>query len=381
MLCAREKNRTQKNHNGEKMKKVLIPFSESYPRCGEGSGVLLSDGKVLLVYSLFTGTSDHDRSELVSAVFDCETGTLADEKIIHKQGNYLNQMSVSLERLKDGSIALLWLRKLSAKHDEILFSRSFDEGKTWSAPVKVLPGDTYPDYVVVNNDRLRQLRSGRLIIPVCVYPGGFGDDPSRLELWYSDDMGAKWKRSAEIQPYSAPVEPAPYACEAPFDQVCAGKYKEQEPGVEECADGSVYYYCRTILGYMYDARSYSQGKDFTELSAQTDIVSPLAPQSIRREPGSERLWCVYNDQSAIAYGDVANHWGWRTPLMLAYSDDNGRHWQKFRKIEDESHNYCYTSITFVESKKVLLTYYESENRADGTRRNLASFKAQVFDLP
>ena len=67
--------------------------------------------------------------------------------------------------------------------------------------------------------------------------------------------------------------------------------------------------------------------------------------------------------------------------MLAYSDDNGRHWQKFRKIEDESHNYCYTSITFVESKKVLLTYYESENRADGTRRNLASFKVQILDLP
>lgn len=212
------------------MKKVLYPFSDTHPRCGEGSGVLLSDGKVLLVYSLFTGTADHDHSELVSAVFDCETGTLSDEKIIHRQGHYLNQMSVSLERLKDGSIGLLWIRKLSGKHNEILFSRSFDEGKTWSVPCKVLPLDTYPDYVVVNNDRLRQLRSGRLIIPVCVYPGGFDEIPSKLELWYSDDMGGKWQRS-EIKPCSDPVKPEPYACEVPFEQVCAGKYKEQEPGV------------------------------------------------------------------------------------------------------------------------------------------------------
>ena len=71
--------------------------------------------------------------------------------------------------------------------------------------------------------------------------------------------------------------------------------------------------------------------------------------------------------------------GWRTPLTLGYSDDNGRTWTKFRQIEDDGHNYCYTSMTFI-GKTLLLSYYESENRADGTRRNLASLKIQTVEL-
>ena len=73
-------------------------------------------------------------------------------------------------------------------------------------------------------------------------------------------------------------------------------------------------------------------------------------------------------------------WSWRTPLTLSYSDDNGRSWTKYEQIEDESHNYCYTSMTFL-GKTLLLTYYESENREDGTRRNLASLKMQTVQLP
>ena len=363
------------------MKKLLIPFSDKFPRCGEGSGVLLPDGKVLLVYSLFSGSADHDRSELVSAVFDCEKEVLSEGKIIFQQGHYTNQMSVSLERLNDDSIGLLWIRKISAKHDEILFARSFDNGNTWSAPRKVLPFDTCPDYVVVNNDRLRQLRSGRLVVPVCVYPGGCGDAPSYVELWYSDDMGESWKRSAKIPRCANPPEPVPSRCEVPFAEVCAGSHREQEPGVEECADGTLYYYCRTTLGYMYDSWSRSMGERFTELAPRKEIISPLAPQSIRREPGSSRLWCVYNDRSSVIFGDTENNWHWRTPLTLAYSDDNGRSWHNYQQIEDDRYNYCYTSITFTEPKKALLTYYESENRADGTRRNLASLKAQIIELP
>ena len=79
-------------------------------------------------------------------------------------------------------------------------------------------------------------------------------------------------------------------------------------------------------------------------------------------------------------GDGDNHWGWRTPLTLAYSDDNGHSWKKYEEIEDDSHNYCYMSMTFI-GKKMLLTYYESENREDGTRRNLGSLKMQTVMLP
>ena len=116
------------------------------------------------------------------------------------------------------------------------------------------------------------------------------------------------------------------------------------------------------------------------LAPQLDIIAPLSPQSIRREPGTSRLWCVYNDRSGVTFGDAENHWGWRTPLTLAYSDDNGESWKKFEQIEDDSHNYCYISMTF-KGKLLILTYYESENREDGTRRNLGALKMQTVQLP
>lgn len=362
----------------EMMKKVIFPCTSRYPRCGEGSTVVLKDGRILLMYSLFTGTADHDKSEIVAAILDPETGALSDKRVLFSDSHYLNQMSLSLERLNDGSLGFLWLRKLSAYHDVAYFTRSMDDGLTWSEP-KVISYVNDAGYVVVNNDRLRQLRSNRLVVPVCVYPGGFETIPSYLELWYSDDWGETWKRSAEVERCANPPLLTPAVPDLPFADLCASPYREQEPGVEECADGTLYYYCRTNLGYMYNSWSQDQGKTFTELTPQLDIISPLSPQSIRLQPGTSRLWCVYNDHTGITFGDVPN-WNWRTPLTLAYSDDNGVSWKKYQQIEDNSHNYCYTSMTFV-GNKLLLTYYESENREDGSRRNLASLKMQTVDLP
>ena len=194
-------------------------------------------------------------------------------------------------------------------------------------------------------------------------------------------MGKSWRASEVIPPCAAPPRPEPYAAESDWGEICRYPYKEQEPGVEECADGTLFYYCRTYLGCMYGAWSRDRGKTFTELEPVRDIVSPVAPQSIRREPGTARLWCVFNDRSHVTFGDASKFWGWRTPLALSYSDDNGHSWTKFRQIEDESHNYCYTSMTFL-GKTLLLTYYESENCADGLhRRNLASLKLQTVELP
>ena len=361
------------------MKKIIFPMSEKNPRFGEGSTVLLKDGRIYMVSCCFEGGADHSYSYLAGAYLDIETGTLSEMRPLFNEGHFLNQMSVSLERLNDGSIGILFLRKLSAHHDLVLFARSFDECRSWTAP-KVISYVNPADYFVVNNDRLRQLRSGRLVVPVCVYPApGENFSHSNLELWYSDDMGESWSVSAEVKPCANPPRPEPYAAVEPWENIVAN-YKEQEPGVEEAPDGSLYYYCRTILGCMYQAFSKDQGKTFTALEPQKDLVAPLSPQSIRREPGTDRLWCVYNDRSGVAFGDPEKHWGWRTPLTLAYSDDNGRSWKNFEQIEDDSHNYCYISMTF-KGKTLILTYYESENRPDGTRRNLASCKMQTVTLP
>jgi hypothetical protein len=357
------------------MKQILFPFTAKDPRSGEGSAILLKDGRVFMIYSKFTGTADHDRSDLAGGILDPVTGTFSGERVLFGEGHYLNQMSVSLERFSDGTVGCVFLRKLSAHHDLIIFSRSRDECRSWSRP-EIISNVFSSAYFTVNNDRLRQLSSGRLTIPVSV---GEEEERSYRSLLYSDDSGTTWKVSKTIQPCAAPPKPEPYAAETSWEEICSFRHREQEPGVEECADGTLFYYCRTCLGFMYGAWSRDRGETFTELEPIRDIVSPLAPQSIRRQPGTARLWCVWNDRSGVAFGDAKKMWGWRTPLTLGYSDDNGRTWTKFRQIEDDGHNYCYTSMTFI-GKTLLLSYYESENRADGTRRNLASLKIQTVEL-
>ncbi len=357
-----------------------IVFANTTPRTGEGSAIRLNDGNILLVYSKFHGEGmDHDIAELYGGIFDINTGKINEGNVFFPSKTALNQMSVSLERLQDGSIGTVFCQKQDRDHSIILFSRSFDEGKSWMAPVNI-SNCTKANYLVVNNDRLRQFSSGRIAVPACLYADALVTNiPSKLVMIYSDDYGKTWSVSRQIRPCSNPVLPHRMVANNEWENLSASLFREQEPGVEELNDGRILYYCRTVIGYMYYAYSFDNGATWSELQAADAIVAPNSPQSIRRIPDSSRLICIYNDRRSVAFGDEANHWDWRTPLSLAVSDDNGATWHNVDNIEDDSHNYCYTSILFI-GGQILLTYYESENYPDGSRRNLANLKMQILTI-
>lgn len=364
-------------------KQIIVPTTSANTRSGEGSAILLKNGEILLIYSRFTGGgADHDTAELFGGMLDPVTGDILDGKIFFKDPTALNQMSVSLERLLDGDIGILFLRKSAPDADDIFFSRSSDEGNSWSTPVKVnsISDETY---MVVNNDRLRQFSSGRIAVPVALK--GTPNESSSLGLFYSDDGGKNWFLSDRVRALDKNIRP-PHSLREQDRQYwhdgCNYKHRLQEPGVEELSEGRILIYCRTTLGYMYQAYSGDNGKTWSELKAAPEIISPAAPQSIRRIPGSKRLLCVFTDRSSVSFANADEYWNWRTPLTIAVSDDNAATWQILGNIEDDSHNYCYESILFLEDK-ILLTYYESENTIqDGkpVRRNLASLKMLILPL-
>ncbi len=132
---------------------------------------------------------------------------------------------------------------------------------------------------------------------------------------------------------------------------------------------------------MYSAFSKDNGEHWDEFKAVSSIISPLSPQSIKRLPDSSRLICIYNDHRDYAFSEEP-WWNWRTPLSAAISDNGGKEWRFLGNIEGTSHNYCYTSILFLEDV-VMLTYYQSENNiVDGkeVRRNLASLKIKALKI-
>ncbi|NLZ64451.1 MAG: exo-alpha-sialidase, partial [Lentisphaerae bacterium] len=117
-------------------KKYIWNITPEVPRAGEGSAVLLQDGRIFLVYSRFLGGgADHSKAELLGGILSLQDGSLSEQRILFAAPEALNQMSVSLERLQDSSLGMVFIRKLTPNTDQIFFSRSTDEGQTWSEPV------------------------------------------------------------------------------------------------------------------------------------------------------------------------------------------------------------------------------------------------------
>ncbi len=362
---------------------ILVPSTPAIPRAGEGSALLLAADRVLLVYSEFQGNADHDRARLVQRTSHDQGCTWSEPELFLDPGESLNVMSASLLRMTDNRLALVFLDKKALHDCRPCICLSHDNGESWSSPMYLTD---IQGYYVVNNDRLVQTRSGRLLVPCAYSPEAETARSPECGVLYSDDKGKTWQRGQDwirIQPENTAPAPRIEGQESkrsepgqPGEIVC------QEPGVVELENGDILMWVRTNGGYMYVARSSDQGDTWSALTAAREIVSPLGPQSIKRIPSTSRLICVYTDRSGVEFHQNPQ-WHWRTPLSVATSDDNAETWQRIPDLElDQSHNYCYVSILFIKDR-VLFTYYQSmEESTDGQeiRHNLRHLKVKVVDL-
>src|SRR4029453_462768 len=113
-----------------------------------------------------------------------------------------NVMSVSLLRLASGRLALFYAFKNNLSDCRPRLRLSSDEAQTWSEPKLVIAA---PGYYVLNNDRVVQLRSGRLEVPVADHrmngpdAGNYNSfDRRAVAIWYlSDDEGETWREAAD----------------------------------------------------------------------------------------------------------------------------------------------------------------------------------------
>lgn len=318
------------------------------PRNSEGAFVQLTDGRILFAYTHFTGSGSDSGTAHIAARFSSDNGITwtSEDRVILPNEGVQNTMSVSLLRLANGSIAFFYLRKNSDTDCRSYVRISTDEAQTWSAPVLCIAPE---GYFVVNNDRVIQLSSGRLVIPAARHslPGeAFGHRAQAL-CYLSDDNGATWRQSETV-------------LDAPPDS----KTGLQEPGVVALQDGRLMMLCRTDLGCQL--RSYSDDGGVTWSAVErTNILSPVSPASLKRIPNTGDLLLVWNDQENVP----ADLKGKRTPLTVALSRDNGQTWQFVRNIETDAGGwYCYTAIEFTPDAHVLLGYCAGERATGGLNR-------------
>ncbi|HOF39863.1 MAG TPA: sialidase family protein [Candidatus Hydrogenedentes bacterium] len=311
---------------------VLDP-GEGNPRNSEGDFIQLNDGRLLFIYTHFTGSaSDHGAAFLASRVStDAGASWSAEDAVVLPNEGGMNVMSVSLLRLRTGAIALFYLRKNSTSDCRPMMRLSNDEAATWSEPVLCIEP---VGYFVVNNDRVIQLESGRLVIPAARHslPGESFSGRGQAMCYLSDDDGATWFPSESI-------------LDAPEDS----KSGLQEPAVVALNDGRLMMLCRTDQGCQM--RSFSGDGGITWSPPElTDIASPVSPATIERIPSTGDLLMLWNDHRAIEPALA----GKRTPFAAAISRDEGQTWENVRLLESDPDGwYCYTALEFVDDAALL----------------------------
>jgi len=310
------------------------------PRNTEGDFITLKDGRILFIYThFFKGSADGPHSDFGNAYLagrfssdDGKTWSENDVKIVDQEGR-MNVMSVSLLRLQNGNIALFYLRKNSLS-DCIPFMRiSADEAKTWSGPVQCITDNK--GYFVVNNNRVIQLKNGRLLMPSSLHKTEDSEYSNSGRIWcyYSDNDGVSWTRSGEVDKADSVIT--------------------QEPAVIELKNGDIMMLLRANHGVQY--KSYSKDKGQTWSRAEpSNIKSPLSPASIARIPSTGDLLLVWNNNGEKGPGYFK---GKRNPFTVAISKDEGETWQNIKNIEDNPNlAFCYGAIHFTKDNHVLIAY-------------------------
>ena len=320
----------------------LLPPGPGNPRNSEGDFIELKDGRILLIYSHFTGGgSDHAAGHLAARISSDKGKTWTDKDaiIVEKEGGF-NVMSVSLLRLKTGEIALFYLRKNSLTDCRPVMRLSRDEGQSWSEPVLCI---SEVGYNVLNNDRAVQLKSGRLVLPVALHntpAQNKFDSRGVISCYLSDDNGQTWRQSKTRQQ--------------------GDKLTLQEPGVIELKQGRLMMFCRTPHGSQYVSFSQDQGETWTAFEP-SNIKSTQSPATIERIPQTGDLLLVWNNNDKV--DEVYR--GKRTPFHVAISRDEGKTWEKTKTLEDDPNGwYCYTAMDFV-GDHVLLGHCAGDRRNGG----------------
>jgi sialidase-1 len=323
------------------------------PRNSEGAFVTLKSGRILFLYtSFYGGAGDESPARIVSLYSDDAGRTWSREpRLVATNQAEANVMSVSLLRLRSGAVALFYLMKNSLLDCRPVMRISTDEAETWSEPQ---PVGAAPGYFVLNNDRVIQLKEGRLVVPLAFHRARAADpknyrslDMRAIALWYlSDDEGKSW-READTW-WALPARTGTGL---------------QEPGVVELADGRLFSWMRTDQGAQFGCYSSDGGKSWP-LPKATALLSPASPASIKRLPGSADLLAIYNDHS----GRFSFPKGKRTPLAAAISSDSGETWPRCKVLESAPDGwFCYTAMHFTEDA-ALLAYCAGDSKVGGLNR-------------
>jgi sialidase-1 len=364
---------------------LLRPRTAANVWNNEGSGIVLRDGSILLLYSEFFDVDlmpererppfsprrgrpmSDDPYARIAGITSRDGGRSwsAPRVYVDDADALVNTMSPAIVRLKNGRLMLAysWRSGGNQAHNYGPCARrvrfSDDEGATWSAPRQITPGDD--TYHTGCHDRAWVLESGRVIVQCHtntprIYGPLRNENRKSVYVAYSDDHGETWRHSNQLtEPDARGLNEA---CIAPRP------------------DGSLLMVLRSWRGQVYLSESKDQGTSWSA-ARPSGIVAPDSPTYIKPIPGTSDLLMIWNCNYNVTRGthslqltdgstlNLASHAVSRCPLLCAVSRDGGRTWSPPRVLEkDINFEWAYPGVVF-HGEHALIHYFRSPAIARG----------------
>lgn len=179
-------------------------------------------------------------------------------------------------------------------HWETWVQHSDDQGRTWSKPQELVPGDKGGRGPVRNQPIV--LSDGTWLAPASV---------ERNKVWdafvdRSQDGGKTWQSTGKLA----------------LDRSQIGGEGVIQPALWESRPGQVHMLLRSSSGKICRSDSHDYGKTWT----------PIYQTSLPNNNSGIDVAQIAGDTIAVIFNPVGENWGKRYPITVAVSTDNGQTW-------------------------------------------------------
>jgi Predicted neuraminidase (sialidase) len=304
----------------------------------------LKNGEVLIAW--FGGSWEKDSNVAIWTSKKTGSSWGNPKKVAETRGVAL--WNPVLFELDDDTTILFYKEGSTIPEWRTLYMTSKDNGETWSEPEELVKNDRTGGRGPVKNKPIR-LKNGNIVAPASL----------EGETWdacvdISEDNGKTWTMSSLV-----PVRRVgynPQIIDRPYNpSYCFGKGLIQ-PTLWEDSKGLLHMLTRSTSSAIFKSDSADGGKTWGT-AYSTPLPNNNSGLDLVKLPNGT-LVLAYN-----AAGNLPNYYkGPRTPLKLAYSEDNGATWKDLYTLEDGRGAFAYPSIICNENNEILVTYSWNRER-------------------